>query len=94
MDFLEERRLCAPTQTGFRPQMSINHHLLALQHIIDRRIHRPARSQRKLYCCFVDLTAAYDCVQRPLMWRRCADKASTAACWQLSSPYTPTPISP
>ena len=68
MDFLEERRLCAPTQTGFRPQMSINHHLLALQHIIDRRIHRPARSQRKLYCCFVDLTGAYDCVQRPLMW--------------------------
>jgi len=43
MDFLEEGRLRAPTQAGFRPQLSIKHHLFALQHIIDRRIHRAAR---------------------------------------------------
>ncbi len=68
MDFLEEGRLRAPTQAGFSPQLSINHHLFALQHMIDRRIHRPRGQKKPLYCCFVDLTAAYDCVQRPLMW--------------------------
>ncbi len=65
MDFLEEGRLRAPTQAGFRPQLSIKHYLFALQHIIDRRIHRPRGQKKPLYCCFVDLTAAYDCVQPP-----------------------------
>jgi hypothetical protein len=69
VSFLEGQRLRAPTQAGFRPALSVNHHLFALQHIIDRRIHRPrGRPPALLYCCFVDLTAAYDCIQRPLLW--------------------------
>ena len=64
MSYLEGQGLRAPTQAGFRPHMSINHHLFTLQHLIDSsRLHR-----RPLFACFVDLTAAYDCVQRPLLW--------------------------
>jgi len=62
--FLEQRGLRSPTQAGFRPHMSINHHLFALQHLVDKR----RRQRRQLYACFVDLTAAYDCVQRGLLW--------------------------
>lgn len=62
--FLEQHGLRSPTQAGFRPHMSTNHHLFALQHLVDKR----HRQKRQLYACFVDLTAAYDCVQRSLLW--------------------------
>ena len=64
MWFLEHHGLRSPAQAGFRPKMSIEHQLFALQHVVDSsRLHK-----RPLYACFVDLTKAYDCVQRPLLW--------------------------
>ena len=62
--YLESNRLRAPTQAGFRPKLSVTHHLFALQHFVSKR----QRQKLPLYSCFVDLTAAYDCVQHDLLW--------------------------
>ena len=56
----------APCQAGFRPGFDTNVQLFALRHLIDSY-----RKQRKLlYCCFVDMTKAYDSVPRDLLWQR------------------------
>ncbi len=60
----EECTLRAPSQAGFRPALSTLHPLFALQHLIDSS----SRSGTPLYCCFLDLKAAYDYVHRPLLW--------------------------
>ena len=64
--YFEAEYLRAQGQAGFRARRSINHNLFALQQIIDK--HCDAR--RPLYCCFVDLTAAFDRVPRHLLWQR------------------------
>ena len=53
-------------QAEFRAQRSVNYNLFALQHAIDKSL----RSHMPLYCCFVDLTAAFDRVPRSLLWER------------------------
>ena len=64
--YFEEEQLRAQAQAGFRARRSINNNLFALQHAIDRTRQR----RRPLYCCFVDLTAAFDRVPRHLLWQR------------------------
>ena len=56
----------AQAQAGFRAHRSVNHNLFALQHAIDKS----RRNRMPLYCCFVDLTAAFDRVPRSLLWER------------------------
>ena len=63
--FTEENNLRAPTQSGFRPELSTLHSIFALQHFVDGA---QANSQQ-LYTCFLDLKGAYDRVQRPLLWQ-------------------------
>ena len=64
--YLEAENLRAQAQAGFRPRRSVNHNLFALQHAIDKS----RRYRQPLYCCFVDLTAAFDRVPRRLLWER------------------------
>ena len=60
----EESNLRAECQAGFRPRLSTVHQLFALQHFVDKHF----GSGQPLYTCFIDLKAAYDKVQRPLLW--------------------------
>lgn len=64
VDWTEASGARAPSQAGFRPGLSTVHQLFALQHLISKHSHR----QQPLYAAFVDLKAAYDTVQRPLLW--------------------------
>ena len=64
-DYTENNGLRAETQTGFRPGFSTTHQLFALQAFVDGS---QARSV-PLYTCFLDLTGAYDRVQRQLLWQ-------------------------
>ena len=63
--FTEENNLRAPTQSGFRPELSTLHSIFALQHFIDGA----QANGQQLYTCFLDLQGAYDRVQRPLLWQ-------------------------
>jgi hypothetical protein len=60
----EDRTLRAPSQAGFRPALSTLHPSFAVQHFIDDS----SRTETPLYCCFLDLTSAYDSIHRPLLW--------------------------
>ena len=64
--YFETQGLRAQAQAGFRAHRSVNHNLFALQHAIDKS----RRNRMPLYCCFVDLTAAFDRVPRSLLWER------------------------
>ena len=63
--YTEDQRLRARSQFGFRPHLSTLHPTFILQHFVDS--HR--RNARPLFCCFLDLKAAYGKVQRPLLWQ-------------------------
>ena len=60
----EELGYRSPAQYAFRPGLSTLHPLFGLQHLIELYAIRGER----LYCCFLDLKAAYDHVSRPLLW--------------------------
>ncbi len=51
------------TQAGYRSHLSTVHQAFVLQHVIDEQKH----AHEPLYLCFVDLKAAYDKVQWPLI---------------------------
>ena len=66
--YVEREGVRAPSQAGFRPQLSTVHQVFALQHLIDG-----ARAQgRPLFCCFLDLKGAYDRVPRHVLWQALA----------------------
>jgi exonuclease III len=65
--YLESQCLRAQAQAGFRARRSVSHNLFALQHAIDKHT---GRRGAPLYCCFVDLTAAFDSVPREVLWQR------------------------
>ena len=64
-NYIEQTHLKADTQTGFRPHLSTEHQLFALQTFIDSS----NAADKPLFCCFLDLKGAYDKVQRPLLWQ-------------------------
>ncbi len=53
------------TQAGYQSHLSTVHQTFVLQHVIDKQKH----AHEPLYLCFVDLKAAYDKVQWPLIWQ-------------------------
>ena len=62
--FTEDRSLLADSQAGSRPHLAVQRQIFAVQHLIDKQV--PAG--QKLIGCFLELTAAYDRVSRPLLW--------------------------
>ena len=62
--YMEATQLRAPTQAGFRAQMSTIDQHFALNHVITRA----RRARKPLYCCFLDLKGAFDRVPRTLLW--------------------------
>ena len=62
--FTEDRLLLADSQAGFRPHLAVRHQVFAVRHLIDKQV----AAGQKLFVCFLDLTAAYDRVSRPLLW--------------------------
>ena len=62
--FTEKHFYRSPAQAAFRPKFSTLHCLFVMQHVIEISQKRGER----LFCCFLDLNSAYDCVHRPLLW--------------------------
>jgi exonuclease III len=56
----------AETQSGFRPNRNTTEQIWSLQQLIDRA--RTQLPDKRLYCCFVDFSKAFDSVPRPLLW--------------------------
>jgi len=67
VEYLEGNGCRAQTQTGFRPGFSTVHQLFALQHFVDG-----ASRRKPLYCCFLDLSKAYDRVPQHQVWEALA----------------------
>jgi hypothetical protein len=65
--YLESQYLRAEAHAGFCARRSVSHNLFALQHAIDKHT---GRRGSPLYCCFVDLIAAFDSVPREVLWQR------------------------
>ena len=63
-DYCEREGILPEEQSGFRPNRS-NVDMM----FVVRRLHEPARkTSTPLYACFIDLTKAYDSVDRELLW--------------------------
>ena len=54
--------LLLPTQFGFRANKSTNDAIFVLKNVIDN-------TSEELYCCFIDLKAAYDWINRDIMFK-------------------------
>ncbi len=53
VDYTEAAQLRAPMQAGFRPDLSTEHQVLTLQHLVDHA-HSGLQPQA-LFCCFLDM---------------------------------------
>ena len=63
-EYCERVGILPEEQSGFRPNRSTTDMMLVI-----RRLHGLARKKRiPLYVCFIDLTKAYDSVDRTLLW--------------------------
>ena len=64
-EYCERVGILPEEQSGFRPNRSTTDMMLVI-----RRLQELARKKRiPLYVCFIDLTKAYDSVDRTLLWR-------------------------
>lgn len=64
--FLDEHELLSETQTGFRKDYSTLDNIFTLHSLIEL-----LKSQRKkLFCCFIDFSRAFDTVWRAGLWRK------------------------
>ena len=64
--FLEDALLLSENQAGFRKQYSTLDHIFSLNAIIEIMKHR----KKKLFCCFVDFSSAFDSVWRVGLWQK------------------------
>ena len=62
-DYCEKRKKLPEEQCGFRPQR-----LTVDMMFVVRRLQELVRKDTPLYLCFIDLTKAYDSVDRALLW--------------------------
>ena len=65
-NYLGEAMLLSENQAGFRKQYSTLDHIFSLNAIIEILKHR----NKKLFCCFVDFSSAFDSVWRVGLWQK------------------------
>jgi hypothetical protein len=69
---LELDILLEKSQCGFRKKRSTYDQILILETIM--------KENQELYHCFLDIKAAYDCVDRRILWKRLIDKGINREC--------------
>ena len=62
--FCEENKILGESQAGFRKGYSTLDHIFVLKNAIDLFL----TEKKKLFCCFVDYTKAFDMVWREALW--------------------------
>ena len=62
--YVENNNILGEDQAGFRQGYGVSDHIFVLKHIIDIYLF----NRRKLYCAFIDYKAAYDKIDRVLVW--------------------------
>ena len=62
--YVENNNILGEDQAGFRQGYGVSDHIFVLKHIIDIYLF----NRRKLYCAFIDYKAAYDKIDRVLLW--------------------------
>jgi hypothetical protein len=66
MEFSSEYEVITEAQFGFKKQSGTRDAIFALHGIISETL----RKKKKLYCCFIDYSKAFDCVNRYHLWRK------------------------
>ena len=64
--FLEDNELLKPNQAGFRKFHATTYHIFALHALIELLKYE----KKKLFCCFVDFSKAFDSVWRAGLWSK------------------------
>ena len=64
--YLEESMLLLENQAGFRKEYSTLDHIFSLNAVIEILKHH----KKKLFCCFVDFSSAFDSVWRVGLWQK------------------------
>jgi len=65
---IERREMLPETQTGFRKGKSTMNNIFILSHLAQRGGETEVK-ERKVFALFADLKAAFDNVNRELLWR-------------------------
>lgn len=66
--YIETNNIIGPEQIGFRKQCRTSDHVLTLKTLIDKAF----KSKRYLYSCFVDLSKAFDTINREALFYKLA----------------------
>ena len=64
--FVEVNHIIGPEQAGFRSGFSTTDHMFALKSIIDIYLSK----QKRLYCCYIDYSKAFDTISRSELWSK------------------------
>ena len=64
--FVEDNKIIGPEQAGFRPGFSTTDHMFALKSLIDIYLSK----RKRLYCCYIDYSKAFDTVSRSELWSK------------------------
>lgn len=65
-DYIENNNLICPEQIGFRKNCRTSDHILTLKTLIDKAF----KSKQYLFSCFVDLSKAFDTVNRSALFHK------------------------
>ena len=89
-DYMETLSLRAPEQAGFTQAFSTIDHIFTLRYLIDQTKAR----KKKLYCCFVDFSKAFDTVPRERLFERLKSlEIPNNMIWVVAYPIaSPTPL--
>ena len=64
--FVNENNIIGPEQAGFRSGFSTLDHIFSLKILIDIYLNK----HKRLYCCYVDYSKAFDTVSRTELWSK------------------------
>ena len=65
-EFCEKKQILNETQTGFRKGYSTLDHIFVMKNLVDMF----KLKKKKLFCCFVDYTKAFDSIWREALWHK------------------------